>query len=111
MTRRLTLTKHLMEAIDDLKEGMVVSVTEDTTTNYVNDINNFLNEMVNRDSRKILTAKSVVKDRFGSKILEDIMCDISEDDDYLNESINKELSKRITNIINEWLVEKLKNNG
>ena len=111
MTRRLTLTKHLMEAIDDLKEGMVVSVTEDTTTNYVNDINNFLNEMVNRDSRKILTAKSVVKDRFGSKILEDIMCDISEDDDYLNESINKELNKRITNIINEWLVEKLKNNG
>tara|TARA_R110000851_G_scaffold260359_3_gene412924 strand:+ start:3353 stop:3688 length:336 start_codon:yes stop_codon:yes gene_type:complete len=111
MARRLTLTKHLMEAMDDLKEGMVVSVTEDTTTNYVNDINNFLNEMANRDSRKILTAKSVVKDRFGSKILEDIMCDISEDDDYLNESINKELNKRITNIINEWLVEKLKNNG
>ena len=111
MTRRLTLTSHLMEAIDDLKDNVTTRTNGEDTSDFVVDINIFLDEMIKRDAKKIFEARSIVKETFGSRILEDVMCEISEEDDYLNESINKELNNRITVIINEWLVEKLKNNG
>jgi|10_taG_2_1085330.scaffolds.fasta_scaffold08110_4 hypothetical protein len=111
MARRLTLTSHLMEAIGDLRDNVTVTTDVGDASDFVMDINTFLDEMVRKDANKIFEARSIVKDEFGSRILEDVMCEISEEDDYLNESINKELNKRITTIINEWLVEKLKNNG
>ena len=100
-----------MEAIDELRDNVTTTTNGTDASDFVMDINIFLDEMVKKDANKIFEARSIVKDAFGSRILEDVMCEISEEDDYLNESINKELNKRITNIINEWLVEKLKNNG
>lgn len=100
-----------MEAIGDLRDNVTVTTDVGDASDFVMDINTFLDEMVRKDANKIFEARSIVKDEFGSRILEDVMCEISEEDDYLNESINKELNKRITTIINEWLVEKLKNNG
>ena len=96
MARRLTLTSHLMEAISDLRENVTNTTNGEDRLDFVMDINNFLDEMVKKDANKIFEARSIVKDAFGSKILEDVMCEISEEDDYLNESINKELNK-------EWI--------
>ena len=35
---------------------------------------------------------------------------MSDDEDYLNETINKKVNKKITTHINKWLVQKMKNN-
>ncbi len=35
---------------------------------------------------------------------------MSDEEDYLNETINKKVNKKITNHINKWLVQKMKNN-
>ena len=35
---------------------------------------------------------------------------MDEEEDYLNETINKKVNKKIAEHINKWLVQKMKNN-
>ena len=47
---------------------------------------------------------------YEKKTVEEIIVDMSDDEDYLNETINKKVNKKITTHINKWLVQKMKNN-
>ena len=109
MKKRLTLTDHLQSVIRELKtEGK--EVIPDCEVDTYDIIEKYLNEKVKEDPHNILKAAKLVRDKFKTTLIEEIIVDMSEDEDYLNETINKKVNKQITNHINKWLVQKMKNN-
>jgi hypothetical protein len=109
MKKRLTLTDHLQSVIRELKtEGK--EVMPDCEIDTYENIEKYLNEKVKEDPHNILKAAKLVRDKFKTTLIEEIIVDMSEDEDYLNETINKKVNKQITTHINNWLVQKMKNN-
>tara|TARA_R110001583_G_scaffold36357_1_gene119822 strand:+ start:690 stop:1022 length:333 start_codon:yes stop_codon:yes gene_type:complete len=109
MKKRLTLTDHLQSVIKELKaEGK--QVMPDFEADTYDKIESYLNEKVSEDAHNILNAVKLVRDKFKTTLIEEIIVDMSDEEDYLNETINKKVNKKITNHINNWLVQKMKNN-
>ena len=109
MKKRLTLTDHLQSVIRELKtEGK--GVMPDFEVDTYDNIETYLNEKVKEDPHNILKAAKLVREKFKTTLIEEIIVEMSDEEDYLNETINKKVNKKITNHINKWLVQKMKNN-
>jgi len=109
MKKRLTLTEHLQSVIRELKTDRKYLLTKDEDETYGN-IATYINEKVEEDPHNILVASKLVRDKFKTIIIGEIMVEMSEDEDYQNENINKQVNKKITEHINKWLVQKMNKN-
>jgi hypothetical protein len=109
MKKRLTLTEHLQSVIRELQTEGKDLLSEFEESIY-DKIDNYLNRKVKEDPHNILKAAQLVREEFKTRLIEEIIVGMSDDEDYLNETINKKVNKKITTHINKWLVQKMKNN-
>tara|TARA_R110001606_G_scaffold354709_2_gene505428 strand:+ start:93 stop:425 length:333 start_codon:yes stop_codon:yes gene_type:complete len=109
MKKRLTLTEHLQSVIRELKTDRKYLLPKYEDETYVN-IAKYITEKVEEDPHNILVASKLVRDKFKTIIIGEIMVEMSEDADYQNENINKQVNKKITEHINKWLVQKMNKN-
>ena len=109
MKKRLTLTEHLQSVIRELKTDRKYLLPKDDDETYEN-ISTYINEKVEEDPHNILVASKLVRDKFKTVIIGEIVAEMSDDEDYQNENINKQANKKITEHINKWLVQKMNKN-
>ena len=105
MGNAFKLSLHLEHIVKDIVKRQKVLYTEE---GLEENIFTFLDTIYdNREKFKITEATKLIRGGFRDQLIEEAMCQMSDDEDYLTSTINKKINTLSKHYIKEWINKKI----
>jgi len=105
MGNAFKLNIHLENIVKDIVNRKKMLYTEESLKHNIFTLLDTIYD--NRDKFKIVEANNIVKGGFRYQLIEEVMCGMSEDEDYLTSTINRKINDLSKGYIKEWINKKI----
>ena len=105
MGNAFKLSLHLEHIVKDIVNKKKVDYTEE---GLMENIFTFLDTIYdNRKKFKLTEATKLIKGGFRDQLIEEAVCQMSDDEDYLTSTINRRINNLSKHYIKEWINKKI----
>jgi hypothetical protein len=105
MGNAFKLSVHLEHIIKDIVKKQKVHYTEEV---FRENIFTFLDTIYDNGGEFNLTeATKLMRGGFKHQLIEEVMCQMSDDEDYLTSTINKKINTLSKHYMREWITKKI----
>ncbi len=108
MKKRLSLTNHLGNIVNEIISNKNVRQNDEGETNDVeNKIFTFLEEIRSDGEINMLDSTPLIIEEFRQDLLTDVICEMDDTEDFLSSTINRKVRNKAKAHLIEWIKTKI----